>query len=168
MHKTTVIGNLGSDPEMRYTPNGVAVTSFSLASNRKYKTSDGESREEVTWFRITAWNKLAEICNQWLTKGKQVYVEGRIKINTYENNSGEFRASLELTANEIQFLGGGQGDNQSGGQRQENQGGGNRQQGSGNRQSNQSGNRNQGNQQNQQQADDEPDGDGWDIDDLPF
>jgi len=72
-----VIGNLGRDPEMRYTPNGQAVTSFSVASSRKYTTAAGEQREETEWFNCSAFGKLAETCNQYLTKGQQVYVEGR-------------------------------------------------------------------------------------------
>ena len=106
MHKTTVIGNVGSDPEMRYTPSGQGVTQFSLASNRKYKTADGEQKEETTWFRVSAWGRLAEVCNQYLTKGKQVYVEGRIAVRDYQASDGTTRFSIDLTANEVQFLGG--------------------------------------------------------------
>jgi len=72
MHKLTIIGHLGRDPEMRYTPEGQAVTSFSVASSRKYKTGAGEQREETEWFNCSAWGKLGEICNEYLTKGKQV------------------------------------------------------------------------------------------------
>ena len=75
MNKILIIGNLGSDPEMRYTPNGNPVTSFSMATNRRYTTADGESREETEWFRISAWNRTAEICNQYLQRGSKVYVE---------------------------------------------------------------------------------------------
>jgi len=109
MHKITIIGHLGRDPEMRYTPEGNSVTSFSVASSRKYKTSSGEQREETEWFNVSAWGKLAEICNQYLTKGKQVYVEGRLKTRTYETQAGETRFSIDVTCQEIQFLGGGQG-----------------------------------------------------------
>ena len=79
LNKMLVIGNLGADPDMRYTPNGNPVTSFRLATSRRYTTSDGERHEETEWFRIVCWNQLAERCNQFLTKGKKVYVEGRLK-----------------------------------------------------------------------------------------
>jgi len=109
MHKITIIGHLGRDPEMRYTPEGQQVTTFSVASSRKYKTAAGEQREETEWFNVSAWGKLAEICNQYLTKGKQVYVEGRLKTRIYETQAGETRFSLDVSCSEIQFLGGGQG-----------------------------------------------------------
>jgi len=112
VHKIVIIGHLGRDPEMKYTPQGQGVTTFSLASSRKYKTSFGEQREETEWFNCSAWGKLAEICNQYLTKGKQVYVEGRLKTRTYEAQNGEKRFSLDVTCNEIQFLGSGQGQGQ--------------------------------------------------------
>jgi len=109
MHKITIIGHLGRDPEMKYTPDGQGVTTFSVASSRKYKTAAGEQREETEWFNVSAWGKLAEICNQYLTKGKQVYVEGRLKSRTYQTQAGETRFSLDVSCSEIQFLGGGQG-----------------------------------------------------------
>jgi len=84
MNKIIVIGHLGRDPEMRYTPNGQGVTSFSVASSRKYTTSSGEQREETEWFNCSAFGKLADTCNQYLTKGKQVYVEGRLSSRTYQ------------------------------------------------------------------------------------
>jgi len=118
MHKITIIGHLGRDPEMKYTPQGQPVTSFSVASSRKYKTSSGEQREETEWFNVSAWGKLAETCNQYLTKGKQVYLEGRIKSRTYQAQNGETRVSLDVSCSEIQFLGGGQGQ-QGQGQGQE-------------------------------------------------
>ena len=109
MHKITIIGHLGQDPAMRYTPDGQAVTSFSVASSRKYKTAAGEQREETEWFNVSAWGKLAEVCNQYLSKGKQVYVEGRLKTRTYQTQNGETRFSIDVTCSEIQFLGGGAG-----------------------------------------------------------
>ncbi len=84
-------------------------TTFSVASSRKYKTVGGEQREETEWFNCSAWGKLAEVCNQYLTKGKQVYVEGRLKSRTYQAQSGEMRVALDVSVNEVQFLGGGQG-----------------------------------------------------------
>ena len=112
MNKIIVIGNLGRDPEMRYTPNGQAVTSFSVASNRKYTTAAGEQREETEWFNVSAWGKLGETCNQWLTKGSQVYVEGRLSSRTYEGRDGQTRFVNEINLTDVQFLsrGAGAGD----------------------------------------------------------
>jgi len=105
LSKVILVGNLGSDPEMRYTPNGKAVTSFSMATNRRYTTSAGESREETDWFRISVWGKQAEQCNQFLSKGKQVYVEGRLHARSWEGQGGQMRTSLEVTAERVIFLG---------------------------------------------------------------
>ena len=105
MNKIIVIGHLGRDPEMRYTPNGQGVTSFSIASSRKYTTTAGELREETEWFNCSAFGKLAETCNQYLTKGKQVYVEGRLKSRTYQTQAGETRFSNDINVTEVQFLG---------------------------------------------------------------
>ena len=96
---------MGRDPDMRYTPNGQPVTSFSVASNHRYKTASGEQREEVEWFNCQAWGKLAETCNQYLSKGQQVFVEGRLKSRTYQTQSGETRFSNDVTITEVQFLG---------------------------------------------------------------
>ena len=104
MNKILIIGNLGSDPEMRYTPNGNPVTSFSMATNRRYTTSDGESREETEWFRISAWNRTAEICNQYLQRGSKVYVEGRLSSRTYAGSDGETRVSLDVSATDVRFI----------------------------------------------------------------
>ena len=104
LNKMIVIGNMGTDPEMRYTPNGNAVTSFRLAASRRYTASDGERTEETEWFTIVAWNRLAEQCNQYLTKGKRVYVEGRLKSNTWTGNDGQNRFSNEIIANHVLFL----------------------------------------------------------------
>jgi len=114
MNKIIIIGHLGRDPEMKYTPQGQGVTSFSVASSRRYKTAAGEQREETEWFNCSAWGKLGEICNQYLTKGKQVYVEGRLKSRTYQAQSGETRVALEVSVTEVQFLGGGEGQGQQG------------------------------------------------------
>ena len=91
---------------MRYTPNGQAVTSFSVASSRRYTTSSGEQKEETEWFRVSAWGKLGETCNQYLTKGRQVYVEGRLSSRTYEGRDGQTRISLDISLTDVQFLGG--------------------------------------------------------------
>ena len=84
MNKIIVIGHLGRDPEMRYLPSGQGVSNFSVASSRKYTTSSGEQREETEWFNCSAFGRLAETCNLYLTKGKQVYVEGRLSSRTYQ------------------------------------------------------------------------------------
>ena len=108
MNKIIVIGNLGRDPEMRYTPNGQSVTSFSIASNRRY-TVGGEQREETEWFNVSAWGRLGETCNQYLTKGRQVYVEGRLRSRSYEGRDGQTRFVNEINATDIHFLSQGQG-----------------------------------------------------------
>jgi len=105
LNKVILIGNVGSDPEMHYTPNGKPVTSFSMATNRRYTASSGESKEETDWFRITVWGKQAESCNQFLSKGRQVYVEGRLHARDWEGKDGQMRTSLEVTANRVLFLG---------------------------------------------------------------
>jgi single-strand DNA-binding protein len=108
--KIVLVGNLGGDPEMRYTPNGTPVTNFSLAVNRKFKNGDGELVERTTWFRVAAWGKLAETTNEYLSKGRLVLVEAEdIKASAYAGNDGEPRASLEVTARSIKFLGGSRG-----------------------------------------------------------
>jgi single-strand DNA-binding protein len=104
MNKMIVIGNLGRDPEMRYTPNGQAVTNFTVATNYKFTTSDGESRDETEWFRISAWGRLAENCNQFLAKGRKVYVEGRLRSRSYETPDGQTRFQNEIFATDVRFL----------------------------------------------------------------
>lgn len=103
--KVVIVGNLGTDPEMRFTPSGVPVTSFNVAVNRRWKDSNGELREKTTWFRVTAWRGLAEQCNQYLTKGRLVLVEGEIDASAWLDNEGNPRATLELTARNVRFLG---------------------------------------------------------------
>jgi len=105
VNKIIVIGHLGRDPEMRYTPNGQAVTSFSVASSRRYTTSAGEQKEETEWFNVSAWGKLGETCNQYLTKGQQVYVEGRLSSRSYEARDGTTRFSNDINLTDVQFLG---------------------------------------------------------------
>ena len=89
LNKVMIIGNVGTDPEMRFTPNGNPVTSFRVATNRVYTAPDGERRRETEWFTVVAWNKLAESCNQFLTKGRLVYVEGRLRSHTWESQDGQ-------------------------------------------------------------------------------
>jgi single-strand DNA-binding protein len=111
--KIIIAGNLGRDPEMRYTPDGTPVTNFSVATNRKWNNPDGTQNEETVWFRVTAWRQLAELCNQYLSKGRQVLVEGRLNPDretggprVWTGNDGQPRASFELTALTVRFLGG--------------------------------------------------------------
>ena len=106
MNKIIVIGNLGRDPEMRYLPSGQSVTSFSIASNRRYTTANGEQREETQWFNVSAFGRLGETCNQFLARGRQVYIEGRLSSRTYQDRNGETRVSLDVNATEVHFLGG--------------------------------------------------------------
>jgi len=104
--KTVVVGHLGRDPEMRYTPSGVPVTSFSVATTRKWTNANGEQQEKTTWFRVTCWRKLAELTAQYLQKGRLVLVEGDVEASAWTDREGAARASLELTATTVKFLGG--------------------------------------------------------------
>ena len=104
LNKILIIGNLGTDPEMRYTPNGNPVTSFRVATNRTYTTAQGEKRDETEWFTIVTWNQLAERCNQFLTKGQKIYVEGRLKSESWTGNDGQVRFRNEITAGQVLFL----------------------------------------------------------------
>lgn len=100
-----IIGNMGKDPEMAFTPNGSPVTKFSVAVSRQWTNSDGEKREETEWFNVVCWNKLAEITNQYLEKGRQVYVSGRQHTSTWESQDGVKHYRTELIANIVLFLG---------------------------------------------------------------
>ena len=103
---TIIVGHLGRDPEMRYTPDGAAVTSFNVATTRKWNDAGtGEPREKTTWVRVTAWRKLGELCAQYLTKGRLVLVEGEAEARAFTDREGNPRASLELTARNVKFLG---------------------------------------------------------------
>lgn len=115
LNKCMIIGNLGADPEMRYTANGNAVTTFNVATSRTYNDASGERREETEWFRVVTWSRLAEICAQYLTKGRQVYVEGRMQTRSWEDQQGQKRYSTELIAQEVKFLGGRDGGGAGGG-----------------------------------------------------
>jgi len=109
--KVIIIGNLGADPEMRFTPTGRPVTHFPVAVNRRWTDNNGEQREATTWFRVTAWGKLAETCNAYLNKGRLVMVEGEVKASAWIDQQGQARATLELTARTVKFLGKGNGNN---------------------------------------------------------
>lgn len=105
LNKVMLIGHLGRDPEMRYTPSGRPVTSFSLATNRSWNTSDGERHTDTDWFNIVAWGNLAEICNQHLSKGQQVYVEGRLQTRRWDDKEGNKHTTTEVVASEMLILG---------------------------------------------------------------
>ncbi len=123
--KATVLGNLGRDPETRYTQGGRMNVSFSIASSRRYTDASGTPQEKTTWFRVTAWGKLAETADKlaqdgYLAKGRMVLVSGRVELNEYTNQAGEAKASIEITADDITLAGGrsdGGGSGQGGGQR---------------------------------------------------
>ncbi len=104
LNKVMIIGNLGSEPEMRFTPNGNPVTSFSVATNRMYTTPEGERKQETEWFTVVAWNKLAEQCNQFLTKGRLVFAEGRLHTRSWESQDGQKHSRAEVVANRVVFL----------------------------------------------------------------
>ena len=105
LNKVMVIGNMGRDPELRYTPSGKPVTSFSLASSRSWIAPDGERREETEWFNVVAWGNLAEICSQKLAKSQQVYIEGRLQTRSWEDENGQRHFRTEVVANEMIILG---------------------------------------------------------------
>ncbi|MBI4032981.1 MAG: single-stranded DNA-binding protein [Candidatus Blackburnbacteria bacterium] len=106
LNKVLLIGNLTRDPELRYTPQGTAVCSFGLATNRQWTTEEGEKKEDVEFHTIVAWNRLAEICAEYLKKGSQSYVEGRLSTREWEGQDGQKRRTTEVVANEVIFLGG--------------------------------------------------------------
>ncbi len=104
LNKVMITGRLGADPEMRYTPQGSAVTTFNVASGRTWKSNDGTTHDDTEWFRVVAWDKLGEICNQYLTKGTRVYVEGRLQTRKYQDRDGQPRTSVELVATDMIIL----------------------------------------------------------------
>ena len=111
-HNVTILGNLGSDPDLRYTPNGNAVCSLNVACNHKYSNANGELIEETTWFRVSTWGKSAEAVSQYLHKGNPVFIEGRMKPDengnpkTFSRNDGSVGASYEVTASLVKFING--------------------------------------------------------------
>jgi single-strand DNA-binding protein len=104
-NKITIVGYLGRDPELRYTPQGTAVCNFSVATTEKRRNARGETEEHTLWFRVAAWGRQAEVANEYLAKGKQVYVEGRLRLEEYTDRDGNPRTSLEVNASDIHFLG---------------------------------------------------------------
>ena len=105
LNKVQIIGHLGRDPEMRYTPSGRPVTTFTVAVSRSWNTVDGERHNETEWFNVVAWGNLAEICKQYLNKGQQVYIEGRLQTRRWDDKEGVKHTSVEVVANEMMMLG---------------------------------------------------------------
>lgn len=105
LNKVMIIGHLGRDPEMRYTPSGRPVTTFTVATSRSWNTVDGERHTETEWFNVVAWGNLAEICKQYLSKGQQVYIEGRLQTRRWDDKEGNKHSSVEIVANEMMMLG---------------------------------------------------------------
>lgn len=104
LNKVMIIGHLGRDPEMRYTPSGKPVTTFTMAVSRSWNSGDGERHTETEWFNIVAWGNLAETCKQHLSKGQLVYIEGRLQTRKWEDKEGQKHSSVEVVANEMTFL----------------------------------------------------------------
>jgi single-strand DNA-binding protein len=109
-NKITLVGNLGRDPELRYTPQGTPVCSFTVATNEKRKDRAGETQDHTTWFRVTLWGRQAETASQYLTKGRPIYVEGRLRLEEWTDRDGKQRYTLEVHATDMQFIGGGRAD----------------------------------------------------------
>ncbi len=105
VNKVILVGRLGADPEVRYTSNGTAVASFRMATSESWTNKDGQREERTEWHRIVAWRKLAEICGEYLSKGKQVYIEGRLQTREWEDRDGVKRWTTEITAQNMQMLG---------------------------------------------------------------
>ena len=105
VNKVILVGNLGKDPELRYTSGGTAVATFSLATSERYKDRNGEQQEKTEWHNIVTWRNLAEICGKYLHKGKQVYIEGRIQTRSYDDRDGNKRYITEIVADQMQMLG---------------------------------------------------------------
>ena len=109
-NKIIVVGNLGRDPELRYTPQGTPVCSFTVATNEKRKDRAGEMQDVTTWFRVTLWGRQAETASQYLAKGRPIYVEGRLRVEEWTDRDGKQRYTLEVQATDMQFIGGGRTD----------------------------------------------------------
>jgi single-strand DNA-binding protein len=108
-NKVILVGNLGRDPELRYTPQGTPVCNFSIATNERRKDKNGEMQDTTTWFKVTLWNRQAETAAQYLQKGRPVYIEGRLRVEEWTDRDGKLRHTLEVHATDMQFIGGGRG-----------------------------------------------------------
>ncbi len=115
VNKVILVGNVGRDPELRYTASGTAVANFSLATSRRYKDRDGNRQEQTEWHRVVAWARTAEIVNQYANKGKQLFIEGRLQTRQWEDRDGNTRYTTEVVADNIQLLGRAGGDGGGGG-----------------------------------------------------
>lgn len=107
INKVIIVGYLGADPELRYTSGGTAVSNFSVATSRKWKDKSGQTKEETEWVKVVAWGKTAEVCKEYLAKGKLVYVEGRLQTSSWEDRDGNKRYKTEVVTEQVKFLGGG-------------------------------------------------------------
>ena len=105
LNKVQIIGHLGRDPEMRYTPSGKPMTTFTVAVSRTWNSTDGERHTETEWFNVVAWGSLAEICKQYLVKGQQVYIEGRLQTRSWDDQNGQKRYTTEIVADQMTMLG---------------------------------------------------------------
>lgn len=105
LNKVFLIGNLTRDPELRYVPSGTAVATFTVAANRSFATQSGEKKEETCFVRVVVWARRAEVCGEFLSKGSLVFVEGRLRSRTWEDQNGQKRSTIEVVANNVQFLG---------------------------------------------------------------
>lgn len=110
VNKVILIGNLGNDPEIRYTPSGAAVANFNIATNESWNSKEGKKEERTEWHKIVVWSKLAELCGEYLSKGRTVYVEGRLQTREWNDKDGNKRYTTEVVAQTIQFLGGPMGE----------------------------------------------------------
>lgn len=160
VNKVILVGNLGKDPELRYTASGAAVATFSLATTDRFKDKDGNQKTE--WHNIVAWRQLAEICGKYLHKGKQVYIEGRLQHRTYDDRDGNKRYITEIVADQMQMLGGRGGGGDEGGYNRDAQSGGSSQDNSYDQSQNQGQNQNQGQKSQVEEPPFNPD------DDIPF
>jgi single-strand DNA-binding protein len=115
VNKVIIVGNVGRDPEVRYTQSGRAVASFSVATSERFQDKDGQNQERTEWHRVVAWGRLAEICGEYLRKGKQVYIEGRLQTDEYTDKEGTKRKSTKVRCDRVVLLGGGGGGGRSGG-----------------------------------------------------
>jgi len=113
VNKVIILGNVGRDPELKYTPSGTAVTNFTVATNERWKDREGSQQEHTEWHRIVAWGKLAEICGEYLSKGRQVYIEGAIRSRTYKDRDGNDRTAFDIRADNVVLLGSGGGGSKS-------------------------------------------------------
>lgn len=109
-NKVILVGNLGRDPELRYTPQGTPVCSFTMATNERRKDKNGEMQDHTTWFKITLWGRQAETASQYLTKGRPIYIEGRLRVDEWTDRDGKPRYTLDVQATDMQFIGGGRGE----------------------------------------------------------